>query len=272
MPQIIWTLIASWRYYRRAQTIYQIHSPLAYQLIELIRAKEQAYYAFTNISALKELALRDKTVINRMDFGTGKKNQSISIRRFAQKAIVKRLRGERYFRLVQWKKPHTILELGTALGFSTAYLASAARNARLHTLEGDPELVAYAKNLISKLELRNVDFHQGKIEDQLDSLSRQIAPIDVVLMDANHQYDATVAYFESIRPHLSKQAYIIVDDIRWSAGMYKAWQRMIQALDRVMAIEFYGWGLLILDAPIPRSVHLISIPTRWKPWTIRHSI
>lgn len=73
MPQIIWTLIASWRYYRRAQTIYQIHSPLAYQLIELIRAKEQAYYAFTNIAALKELALRDKTVINRMDFGTGKK-------------------------------------------------------------------------------------------------------------------------------------------------------------------------------------------------------
>lgn len=272
MLKLFWTILATLRFFRQARTVYQIHSPLGYQLIGLIQAHDKEYYAFRAIEKLRQATLHDNTIIKRTDYGTGQRNETISIGHFAQKATISRERGEGYFRLMNWKKPGIILELGTALGFSAAYLASPVTNAQLHTMEGDPALVDYAQEVIGKLELQNITFYPGKIEDRLSILVQQLTPIDVVHLDANHSYEATMAYFQIIRPHLARQALIIVDDIRWSAGMYRAWQSLIKGFDRVMVIEFYGWGLLILDAPVPASVHLVSIPTRWKPWTVLQSI
>ena len=48
--------------------------------------------------------------------------------------------------MVNHFKPNTILELGTSLGISTLYMASANQNSKVYTIEACPETYGIAKN------------------------------------------------------------------------------------------------------------------------------
>ncbi|MCB0655841.1 MAG: class I SAM-dependent methyltransferase [Saprospiraceae bacterium] len=273
MPNKPWQALATLQFYYQAKTVYQVHSPLAYKLISLVEDVDKHYYFFDDFAEIRQQVSMDSTRITRMDFGTGPlTNASTTIRRFAGRAALPKSRGEAYFRLMTWKKPAFILELGTALGYSAAYLGAAHRRSAVHTLEGDPFLANYARDVFAKLGLENIAIHPGPIEKVLPSLLPQLPPIDVVHMDANHTYLATMEYFRQIKPHLSADAMIIMDDIRWSRGMLQAWKEIIREESKSLAVEFDQWGLLSLNAPVKESIHIRSIPTQWKPWTVLRSI
>ncbi|MCB0682926.1 MAG: hypothetical protein KDC32_18810, partial [Saprospiraceae bacterium] len=124
-------LLARWaqlrafaRFYRQAQTIYQVHSPMAYGLAEkLLRGYEPAV---DGIEALRRQLLQDDRLLTVTDHGAGSQSIPGDRRTVAQICRMHaggRRQGRRLYKIAELYRPQTVLELGTSLGLSAAYLA-----------------------------------------------------------------------------------------------------------------------------------------------------
>ena len=118
----------------------------------------------------------------------------------------------------------TILELGGCAGISGCYLASAERCERFVTVEGSPDLAALAKANLARVSDR-AEVVNALFDDALDRLLPTFGDgIDLAYVDGHHRYETTLHYLARLEPHLSCGALVVFDDIRLSAGMWRAWQ------------------------------------------------
>jgi predicted O-methyltransferase YrrM len=129
--------------------------------------------------------------------------------------------------LTKEKKPKVILELGTCCGFSAITMALANSDAKIYTLEGAKEIAQIASSNIKKANCSNITQVIGRFVDTLPSLLEAIAPIDFAFIDGHHDEFATVEYFKTIKPFMSKDSVMAFDDISWSDGMKKAWAQIV---------------------------------------------
>jgi predicted O-methyltransferase YrrM len=128
--------------------------------------------------------------------------------------------------LVVGLKAQTLVEVGTSYGFSTLFLAEAARrtDGRLFTYEIHAAKQAYAQEKISEAGLSEyVEFHLG---DAVSLLETQPGPVDFVLLDL--WKDLYVPCFERLYPVLRENGVIVADNMyypesaRAPAAAYRA--------------------------------------------------
>lgn len=127
------------------------------------------------------------------------------------------------YMLTKKNKPSNILELGTCCGFSSIYMSKGSPSSNIYTIEGDESVASIAKRNIQSLNCKNINQYIGRFQDVLPSLLEEIKEFDFVFIDGHHDEEATINYFNQIKPFLSKSAIIVFDDISWSKGMIKAW-------------------------------------------------
>lgn len=129
------------------------------------------------------------------------------------------------FHLVRTLKPDHVIEMGTCVGISGSYVASAMDlngKGHLWTLEGSPETAKIAKATFAELGVTNrITLTLGPFRDTLAPVSAD-RKIDLAFIDGHHEGPATLRYFETIKPRLSKGAVVWFDDIDWP-GMVSAW-------------------------------------------------
>ena len=104
-----------------------------------------------------------------------------------------------------------ILEIGTSYGYSTIWLADAARatGGRVTTLEVQPNKVAHAKSQVARAGLSSfVDFRIG---DARESLAALDGPFDFVLLDL--WKDLYIPCFDLAYPKLAPGAIIVADNM-----------------------------------------------------------
>jgi len=128
-------------------------------------------------------------------------------------------------RLVQSLAPTSVLEMGTSVGISGAYLASALPSGgRLITLDILPMAVVTARETFRSLGLGDrAEVIEGSFADTLEPAMQRLAPIDFMFIDGHHEEKATIRYLDAAIPHLAPDAVLVFDDIRWSPGMERAW-------------------------------------------------
>ena len=134
--------------------------------------------------------------------------------------------GRLLYSLVRTNRPGRLIELGTNLGVSAAYIASALEingSGRLVTLDFSSPRLILAEDLLSNLGLHSVELVHGKFDEHLEQAIEALGGVDFAFVDGDHQLDSTVRYFEAILDRSSSGALIVFDDIRWSAGMTEAW-------------------------------------------------
>jgi predicted O-methyltransferase YrrM len=126
--------------------------------------------------------------------------------------------------LVEQLAPRRVLELGTNVGISSAYMAAALRDVgrgTIVTLEASPARSAIAKRLHEALELREVEYVLGLFDRTLESALGE--PVDFVFVDGHHQYAPTLDYFDRVWKRSTEGTVFVFDDIRWSRDMERAW-------------------------------------------------
>jgi predicted O-methyltransferase YrrM len=132
----------------------------------------------------------------------------------------------------------TILEVGTSYGYSTVWLAAAAREAggMLHTLELVPEKADYARERIERAGLSaHVTFHVGDAQSLIEALP---APFDFVLIDL--WKDLYIPCFDLVYPKLSQGAFVVADNmlepeaVRPQADAYRAHVRAKPRISSVL--------------------------------------
>ena len=214
-----------------------------------------AYYAFSAIEKQRERLLQDKNVVTLTDYGTG---ASRSPQRRVCDIAATSLQKPRYarllFRLVQFltseqsevdRHPLQIVELGTSLGITTAYLAAPHSKNCVLTWEGSQALIEHAQIVWHQLHLNNIHPIHGNIDQTLpDSLPDTI---DLAYIDANHRYDAVMHYFQTLLPHTARKTVLVMDDIHYSPDMLRAWHEICLHPQVTTTMDLFDLGLVFFD-------------------------
>ncbi len=245
-------------YRLKAKTAHGIHSPFVYDFIETVLKDQRTFYAFDEIKSLREELLQDATLINVEDLGAGSLHGSVkqrSIIDIAKNAGRNEKFGKLLFRIVEKYQCKNMLELGTSLGIGTSYIASAAKNGQVITIEGSNEIADKAAETFETLSLNNIRQLKGNFDDVLSPILQQNPPFDLIMIDGNHREEATIKYFNEIMPFIKDDTLLIFDDIHWSRGMHKAWQT-IHLDQRVrLSIDLFFFGLIFYRKDFKEKQH-----------------
>lgn len=254
-------------FFRRAVTIYKVQSPFAYELISQVIQSKEVYYDFAAIEALRNLLRNDNSQINFKDFGAGKKSGKRLVSEIAKTSLAPAAQGQLLFKLVNKMKSGVIIELGTCLGITTSYLMAARKSATVYTLEGNEDLLSIAEGVFKQLQLKNYKTIAGNFDDTLPALLEEIKKVDLIYIDGNHAYDATLKYVEMVLPRMSEDGVIVLDDLLWSSGMQKAWKKIIQKNECIFSLEIRDLGIVFMKKTL-QPTHLSFISYWWKPWQL----
>ena len=138
--------------------------------------------------------------------------------------------GTDIFNIVRSVKPKVCLELGTGIGISSSYIAAALKlnrnNGTLITIEGDEVLTDLSQDVFYSLGLDNVKVVNSKFAEAIPTILQSNDTIDLVFCDGDHNEQRTFEYYKAILEGMQDDSVYILDDIRWSAAMRRAWERI----------------------------------------------
>jgi predicted O-methyltransferase YrrM len=102
-----------------------------------------------------------------------------------------------------------VLEVGTAIGYSTLHMAEQLDRGRVVTLELDPDRAAQARGYFERAGVADrVELVEG---DALETIGRLDGPFDLLFVDAaKGEYPR---YIELAEPKLSERALLVIDNL-----------------------------------------------------------
>lgn len=101
---------------------------------------------------------------------------------------------------------HTILEVGTAIGYSTICFASTPGVTNITSIERDPVRSKIAKDNVSKSELKNISLFEN------DALDIEIKDkFDLIIIDAAKSQN--MKFFNKFKENLNEDGIIIIDNL-----------------------------------------------------------
>ena len=223
---------------------------------------KNTYYVWDEIEEIRQEMLKDTRELEFVDYGSGKlKGENGERRRvcdIAKGSLARRKDAQLLARLVGWLGENgerngergrlTVVELGTSLGITTAYMAAMDSRNRIVSYEGCPAVAEIAMANWEKLGLENVECRVGELTiDSLQGAVDSLQKIDVAFIDANHTYEATLTYFNALASRVHDKSVIVLDDIHYNEEMERAW-KAICADERVTStIDLYQMGMVFFD-------------------------
>jgi predicted O-methyltransferase YrrM len=155
-------------------------------------------------------------------------------------------RGFFLYCLARALKPAAVLELGTSLGVSAAYLSAgleANANGNLVTVDVEANKIDIATAHLTHARLDSrVRLVRALFQDVLPTLLAEAA-FQLVYIDGHHQEAPTIGYFRQIAD-ASPGATMVFDDITWSPGMVRAWRTIATDARVEFSGEAFGFGLV----------------------------
>jgi predicted O-methyltransferase YrrM len=238
-----------------------IHSPYLFELVRFVLRDRNAYYCFADIERRREYLKACDDELDVVDFGSRGSKEGTHIRRkvsfIAKNHLESPKVGQMLFRLVNFlgeheKRPLQILELGTSLGITTAYLASPDSRNNVRTFEGSGEVLKVAQGVWRALKLENIQWYEGNIDQTLLSTDSSLlnsvpARVDIAYVDANHTYEATKRYADFLLDRLQTKGVLAIDDIHYSEEMERAWQELKQDKQVTTSMDLYHIGMLFVN-------------------------
>jgi predicted O-methyltransferase YrrM len=224
-----------------------IRSPFVFDLLLNVIYVKADYYHYKDIEKLREQLLDSDKKISFTDFGASNAKASVSIKKvkdIAQYSAKSAKYAQLLFRLVNHFQPLQVLELGTSLGISTAYLALANSQAKVLTIEGSAAAAELAKQNFEQLQLKNIEQVIGNFDEVLPNVISNCKQLDLVFFDGNHRKEATIAYFNLCLEKATENSVFIIDDIHWSKGMMEAWDEIKANSSVTVTVNLFFMGLV----------------------------
>ncbi len=257
-------ILAYLKFLLKSGTRHSVHSPFVYTLVDKVFKNSSVNAEFLEIQKRLESLLKKVQIIEITDFGHGSANKEYehrfeSVASIVRKSAVAKKYGRLLFRLVEYFKPHTIIELGTSIGLSTLYLAKPIPEALVYTVEGCAAKAEQAADNFRKLRIHNIEQHIGKFSIVLPDLIHKIKELDFAFIDGHHTYEATIANFETLLRISHNDTIFIFDDIHWSAEMEKAWNEITEHSKVTVSIDIFRMGIVFLRKELSRQKFVIRL-------------
>jgi predicted O-methyltransferase YrrM len=232
------------KHFFKAKGANGIHSPFVFEFYYQVLNHPYNFYAFSQIEDERDRLLDLDTVLEYQDLGAKKQIVKTRISKLTSKSLMPEEKDVFLFQLCHWLKPNVVLELGTCLGITSAYLAKAYPS-KVYTFEGIQAIADEAHRVWDNLQIFNIELIEGPIENTLPQFLIGLkTPIDIAIIDANHSFNATINNFEMLLPNMAEQGCIVLDDIYWSKEMTLAWQEITKRPEVTVSIDLFHLGLV----------------------------
>ncbi|WP_299782038.1 class I SAM-dependent methyltransferase [uncultured Formosa sp.] len=233
------------KFLKRSTNQHGVHSPFVYDLVTQCFYNKKKYADYTLITNYKKALLKTNTLIEITDLGTGSvytKNNTRSIKSIAKNSGASLKRAKLLYRLAEYFKFTTSLELGTSLGISTHAIALGCKNGNITSIEGCPEIAKFTAQNLKEKNINNAEILVGDFSKVIPLLNKNT--YDFILFDGNHNKAATLAYFELLLPNIHNNTVFIFDDIYWSKGMTEAWKIIKQHPKVNVTVDTFQYGFV----------------------------
>ena len=234
-----------------------VHSPFVFNLVTKCFYDKKNYPQYSILRNYRNSLLQNDNFIEVTDFGAGSrvfKSNTRPISKIAKTAGITSKRAELLYRISNYFKSESILEIGTSLGLASAALSLGNEEAKIKTLEGCSNTLAVAQKQFETFGLKNVESIPTEFSNYLKNSTEYY---QLIYFDGNHSKQATLNYFELLLPRITNESVWIFDDIHWSADMEEAW-KLIQNHPKVtVTIDTFRWGIVFFRHEQPKEHFVI---------------
>lgn len=244
------------KYKLKSKNEYDIHSPFLFDFASKVLYEKTPYYPYQLIENIREKLLLDPSEIEIHDFGAGSKifkSNTRKIKAICKHSVKPPKYGQLMFRMINYFQPVKILELGTSLGITTAYMACASKSSEIVSIEGDPATCKLARNTLKLARVNNVTLVNKTFNEALPEVLEQLKNVDFVFIDGHHSKKPTLSYFESCLQYSHPGTIFVFDDISWSAEMREAWEVIKSRKEVSLTIDLYFMGIVFLKEGVSKQ-------------------
>jgi predicted O-methyltransferase YrrM len=271
ISKLLWRFKELFLFFISATTIYKIHPPFAFRLVQRILENDSNYYSFDIIESYRNKLLKSKENIQKIEHGEGFTQKGPkperSIADLAKIDSSTSLKGQILFKLVNELEPKSILEFGTCIGIGTSYLSFANQKSALNSVEACPNTLAIAEQTLQHCNLKNYTLHNKTFDQFIDELKDSKTIFDFIYIDGHHNEQATIKYFNKLKPYMNpSNCTIVFDDIYWSAGMKEAWQKIKKDDTFKLSIDLFHIGIIFRSTNLRSKSTYKLVKSNWKPW------
>lgn len=234
------------------------HSPFIFHFITQVLNDRKHYPEYDRVEELRRSLLTDNTLIHVDDLGAGSahsKNSERTVSSIARNAAKPAKFGQLLFRMARHYQPRTIIELGTSLGITTAYLSLAKKDAEVISMEGAKEVAAIAGKNLERLGIQNTRVLEGDFDAILVPALLGSTSIDLVFVDGNHRQEPTERYFLQLLPKLHNDSILVLDDIHWSREMEQAWKTIQDHPAVRCSVDLFFIGIVFFREEFKEKQH-----------------
>ncbi len=250
------------KYYFKAKTKYQVHSPFVFDFIENILEDERDYYFFNTIENYRKNLLSSSTKLK----GTGSKAIFIK-KRVVRTAVSKRV-GQLLFKIANHYKPKRIVELGTSLGISTLYLATPNSKSTTITIEKHPQIGALTQKFFTNLGVKNIEILTGVYEINYQKTLEQVGQPNLVYFNASLSAIELITCFEKGVGDIKPDSIFIISKPYFTKERAANWEKIKTYPVVKLTIDLYQLGIIFFRAEQKEVEHFSLISAWKKPWAI----
>jgi len=246
-----------------SKNLHGIHSPFLFKFVRDCVYSKDELSKFQNIEQIREQLLQNQNVLTFTDYGAGSlrdrqralgtdttKRRKIS--QIAKNSLQQKKFCRLLHRIVNYFQVNTVLELGTSLGITTSYMAIGDRLPMIYTVEGAKAIAENAQQVFDRQNLKNICLFTNTFEEYFQTISTD-TKFDLVIIDGNHRGDATLKYFNLLIQHIHNGSVLILDDIRWSESMYKAWGAITESSHATVTLDLYKLGIVFFNKNLSKE-------------------
>lgn len=251
-------MIAQYIKYRlKAKGIQSLHSPFMFEFYKQYKQNKKDASIGELEEVFKEIR-KDNRKIDAAGFGAGsrKKGTVLPVKDIARRAGMQKSELPLIRTICSLYESPIIVELGTNIGIGTAALSHYSQSGTIYTFEGNQNLLEYAQALHKTHHFKNIRYVQGNIHETLTSNLSDLE-IDIAYIDADHTYEATVAFYKFLRNRMKAKAVMVFDDIYWSEGMTRAWDEIIQDKSVQVSVDMFDKGLIFIDPNLSKQHYVL---------------
>lgn len=236
---------AWWRWRKLAVKWWRIHPPFVFALCE---AAFKGRRGNASIEAERAKLEKDLSPLAGMDAGAGSRRKrnagEATVAQIARTSLKRRRHAATLAAWAEATDAMEILELGTCLGVTTAYLAW-SEDVRVTTVEGNADRVGVADRVWRSLgKTGQIAAHTGTFDDILpDLIVDRGKPWDLIFIDGHHHGPALMRYVDMLLPHLSPAGLLVCDDVHWSPDMEAAWAAIRRDERWTLTMDVFEMGV-----------------------------
>ena len=200
------------------------------------------FYRFVQLRNLRNLLEKTKKCVN------GEKIADRARSEYSQTYL------EMLFRFVYAIKPKTVVELGTSIGLTTAYLATPDSEATIYTEEQNKEWTDFASMNFKKIGVKNIVQTNGDVWSRAESC-------DFLYISKSYPTEKILEAFQSAIAKKTNSFVAVISDICRSDERISVWEKMKREPSVRVSLEMHHYGLLFFDEKLQRETYnLFYIP------------